>query len=520
MAHTAAQSSESPPRIWGALLGILLLRLVFAATVPLVPDEAYYWTWSRQLAGGYFDHPPMIAWLIAGGTALLGDTPLGVRLLPNVAGTVATAAIAWTADRLSGPRAAQFALLAFAAMPIAAVGMVLATPDAPLLMGIAWTLCCVVEALSYPSGSPMATRWWLGAGIAIGIAMASKFTGILIPMGLTLTMLVVPTLRPRVREPGPWLAVVVASLVMVPVLLWNASHDWIAFRFQLGHGLGGGAKESLLARQLALIGGQAALASPILFGLLLAAIVEPMRAQFSPRVAHPEAEAAEALTGTVRDPRRLALAGVALFCLAFFVFSATRRRVEANWPAIAWVPGVILLAARVPGTRSRWERRGVQLAAGLSVVLLAHVVRPLVELPGSRDPVNQAHGWETLATALAVPPNTPVAANRYQDAAMLAFHLPGQPVVTALNIGSRPNQFDLWPRFADMVQPGDSLFVVLGLPRDGEIPPPITALLDHFATVRAVEPIPLLRDGRKIGERQGWMLTGWRGTWPEFAATP
>ncbi|MFN5154505.1 MAG: glycosyl transferase, partial [Gemmatimonadota bacterium] len=69
MAHTAAQSSESPPRIWGALLGILLLRLIFAATVPLVPDEAYYWTWSRHLAGGYFDHPPMIAWLIAGGTA-------------------------------------------------------------------------------------------------------------------------------------------------------------------------------------------------------------------------------------------------------------------------------------------------------------------------------------------------------------------------------------------------------------------------------------------------------------------
>lgn len=503
MAHTAAQSSESPPHIWGALLGILLLRLVFAATVPLVPDEAYYWTWSRELAGGYFDHPPMIAWLIAGGTALVGDTPLGVRLLPNVAGTVATAAIAWTADRLAGPRAAQFALLAFAAMPIAAVGMVLATPDAPLLMGIAWTLCAVVQALSHPSGSAMATRWWLGAGVAIGIAMASKFTGILIPMGLTLTMLVVPTLRPRLREPGPWLAVGVASLVMVPVLLWNASHDWIAFRFQLGHGLGGGAKESLLARQFSLIGGQAALASPILFGLLLAAIVAPLRARVGER-----------------DPRRLALAGVAIFCLAFFVFSATRKRVEANWPAIAWVPGVILLAARVPGMRSRWERRGVQLAAALSVVLLAHVVKPLVELPGSRDPVNQAHGWEELATALTVPPNTPVAANRYQDAAMLAFHLPGQPVVTALNIGSRPNQFDLWPRFADTARPGDSLVIVLGLPRDGEIPAPITALLDHFTSVRAGATTPLRRDGRVIGQRQGWMLAGWRGTWPDAALTP
>ncbi len=40
------------------------------------------------------------------------------------------------------------------------------------------------------------------------------------------------------RTPGPWLAVLVASLVMLPVLRWNALHDWSSFRFQLEHGLG------------------------------------------------------------------------------------------------------------------------------------------------------------------------------------------------------------------------------------------------------------------------------------------
>jgi hypothetical protein len=103
---------------------------------------------------------------------------------------------------------------------------------------------------------------------------------------------------------------------------------------------------------------------------------------------------------------------------------------------------------------------------------------------------------------------------------MLTFHLPGQPLVSALNLGSRPNQFDLWPRFAETARPGDSLLVVLGVPRDGEIPAPITALLDHFESVRAGAELPLRRDGREIGRRQGWMLTGWRGTWPDTAATP
>jgi hypothetical protein len=62
------------------LLGGALVRLLVAAGTPLFPDEAYYWEWSRRLAGGYFDHPPAVAWLIAGGTAIAGDTPLGVRL--------------------------------------------------------------------------------------------------------------------------------------------------------------------------------------------------------------------------------------------------------------------------------------------------------------------------------------------------------------------------------------------------------------------------------------------------------
>ena len=507
MASIASQPSERPPHLIGWLLGILLLRLAFAAAVPLVPDEAYYWTWSRQLAGGYFDHPPVIAWLIAGGTALLGDTPLGVRLLPNVASTLATAAIAWTADVLAGPRAARFALLAFAAMPVAAVGMILATPDAPLLFGIAWTLCCVTHALSHPARSATATRWWIGAGLAIGVAMASKFTAVLVPVGLSLTILVVPALRPRLREPGPWLAVVVASLVMVPVLLWNASHDWIAFRFQLGHGLGSGAKESLVQRELNLVGGQALLVTPILFGLLLGALVRAVR----------------------EEPRRRALAGVALFCLAFFVFSATRKNVEANWPAIAWVPAVMLLAAARPGDRSTWERRALRLATALSALLLAHVVRPLVALPGSRDPVNQAHGWTDLATAVAqrqaslatapsdvVGPSTAplVAANRYQDAAMLAFHLPGHPQVASLNLGGRPNQYDLWTAAPDRLTVGGAMLLVLELPRGGGTPPAIAALSAVFPRITPGDTIALTRDGRTVARRQLWTLTGWTGTWP------
>ena len=62
------------------VLALVLMRLVAAAVTPLTFDEAYYWTWSKHLASGYYDHPPMVALVIRFGTLLAGDSELGVRL--------------------------------------------------------------------------------------------------------------------------------------------------------------------------------------------------------------------------------------------------------------------------------------------------------------------------------------------------------------------------------------------------------------------------------------------------------
>src|SRR6202166_3650973 len=63
------------------ILALVVLRLVAAAWTPLTFDEAYYWMWSKSLAGGYYDHPPMVAAVIRLGTIIAGDTELGVRLV-------------------------------------------------------------------------------------------------------------------------------------------------------------------------------------------------------------------------------------------------------------------------------------------------------------------------------------------------------------------------------------------------------------------------------------------------------
>lgn len=487
-------------------------RLLLAASVPLFPDETYYWEWSRRLAFGYFDHPPMIAWMIAAGTAIFGDTPIGVRLMPILLGAVASTAIAATARTLAGNYAARFAAILMAAMPLSAVGFVLATPDAPLLAAVAVTLYCVVRAVDPRAPRAESTKHWLLAGLAIGLAMASKFTGVFIPVAVVLAIVLHHELRPQLRAPGPYLAVLVASAVMAPVLWWNAQHDWIAFRFQLGHGLGTTTRGSWWQRELELIGGQVLLVTPILFGAFVLAI----RRALNPK----------------GSPQRFLLAEVAFLCLGFFVYSATRKPVEANWPALAWVPAFVLVAASRPAMRTIWERRAAIMAAAITVVLLSQVIVPWFPVPARRDPVAKAHGWSLVADSVErimaaedtadVPVHLTV--NRYQDAAQLAFHLDDHPNVYALNVGARRNQYDLWPRVSATAVPGATMLFLLdergARSANDSLPTAVQRLAPHFAAVTMGPLLPLQRNGKPSAQRRVWVLRGWNGTMPDDPNDP
>src|SRR3954454_20457997 len=117
------------------VLALVALRLVAAAFTPITFDEAYYWTWSKHLAGGYYDHPPMVALVIRAGTMIAGDTELGVRLVSVLLALPMSYAVYRTAELLfGGRRVASTATILLNATMMAAVGTLIVTPDAPLLV--------------------------------------------------------------------------------------------------------------------------------------------------------------------------------------------------------------------------------------------------------------------------------------------------------------------------------------------------------------------------------------------------
>src|SRR2546426_11592761 len=106
----ATVGNPSPPAARGfalpfsalAATGVALaFRVSYASFRPLLPDEAYYWVWTRHLAAGYFDHPPMVAYLIWASTRLFGSGELGVRGL-GIGLVVATVALVLRIARDAG----------------------------------------------------------------------------------------------------------------------------------------------------------------------------------------------------------------------------------------------------------------------------------------------------------------------------------------------------------------------------------------------------------------------------------
>ncbi len=474
-----------------------VVRLVFAAMLPLFPDETYYWDWSRHLAAGYFDHPPAIAYLIAGGTTLFGASPFGIRFFPVLAGAVASMSSVAIAQRLGGGTAARTAAIVFALMPLAASGLVLATPDAPLLAASAFGLYHVVAALQASARSRASTQHWQTAGIALGLAFAAKYTSILLPLTVTVAMLLRPSLRARFREPGPYLACLLATIVFLPVLLWNAEHDWVSFRFQLQHGLGT-PRGSAFKRELDLVGGQLGLVSPIIFVLFAHAVWKTLRQK--------------------ADDARFVLAVVAVGSWAFFAYSATRRSVEPNWPAPSYIAGVALLAALASSPRrDRWVRGGMALAAVMVAVIYVQGLVPVLPLPARRDPVARAFGWDGVAAGVDrarahMGPRMFVGADRYQDVSELAYHVRGQPAAICICLTGRHNQYELWPTFPARAMLDDDL--VLALDESPGTHPTAQLLTPHFQRVTRGEGIPLLRAGDTVSVRRLWVLSGYRGGWP------
>jgi 4-amino-4-deoxy-L-arabinose transferase-like glycosyltransferase len=410
---------ERETRILGfIIIVVLVVRAAVSALTPLAFDEAYYWLWSKNLAWGYYDHPPLVAFAIRAGTEIFGDTSLGVRVVPLLLSVVATVAV-WRAGAIliGSEKAGALAALAFNAMPMIGVEALVATPDAPEIAAAAVLIYALAKLAQTGNGA-----WWIAAGLATGFALLSKYTAFFLGLGMLAWVLAVPSGRRWLASFWPYLGGVIALAMFIPVILWNAGHDWVSFRVQFGRIGTGGFTLRYLAEFL---GAQLGLASPFLAVLGVAGLVSTVR---SDRF----------------DAKHMLIAALMMPAIAYFLWHSLRGRVQGNWPsflypAFAMAAAAAIMSPALQGWRAlRWSRRlALPVALTMTSLIYAQAVWGIV--PVVREPVSRilAVGIQRVVDDIEVlrAQNNAgaILTTSYELRGWLSFYMPSRPPVIQMN---------------------------------------------------------------------------------------
>jgi len=393
------------------LVAVTLVRLIGLrlSNVDLFFDESQYWSWSRDLAFGYFSKPPLLAWLIAAAERVCGSSEACVRapapLLYLGASLVAYAIGRFLYDARTGFWAAM--LTAFGTGTTFSARII--STDVPLVFFWALALLAYVRLLY------RADRGWvIVLGVAIGAGLLAKYAMGYFLAGMLLAAVMEKDARTLLRKSELWLAIGVAVAVISPNLLWNAENGFLTLRHAVNPVLGETIAPSL-ARPLEFLAAQFAVFGPVVFGAAIAATA---------CIASPLLRAADRI-----------LLAFAIPPLAAVTAAAVLVHTYANWAAASFIPLAVLAAAILVRRKMPlllWASAALGLVAQV-VLIGADAFAPYIHNPlrPSQNPYYATLGWKgyartagELARKLAMPT---IASDVRSDVASLLYYWRDQP---------------------------------------------------------------------------------------------
>ena len=498
------------------LLLSLLVHAVLASSFHLSPDETQYALYSVNLGWSYFDHPPLVGW-VQWPWAQLGGHDILMRIVPMLSWALAAVGLmALTAELAASQQvlAARAALLLWSLSPIPHLLGLALVPDTLLLpitcavMVVTWRLCDARHARNW--------RAWLALGVLLGLAGLTKYTAVLIAVGVVLALLLAH--GPRLLSwPQPWVAALLAAAVISPVILWNAANDWISFAYQFSHAKGNA--EWRPTRVAAFL-----IVQVLGYGLLL--VVGSWSAWRLLRRARDNAGGESQLIS------------IALFCACFGLptllllsYLSGRGSTLPHWSAAAWAA---LVPAAALGCISLWQKRRRTLMAlgifqavsciGMAVLMLSGGIAsepgaqatssPGQKVPGAQfNPIADLYGWDKAAQIAAqraralaekntdgIKPPT-LAVFNWTLASRIAWYAGPQPVKV---VQRHLDQFGLW---WGVLERGENVLLVDW--SQMSFAPPVG--VDQFERCELLDQQPVQRWGRQIAHFNFMLCRNWQG---------
>ncbi|MFN7065786.1 MAG: glycosyltransferase family 39 protein, partial [Aquificaceae bacterium] len=405
------------------------LYYVMHYPLELTPEEAQYWDWSRRLDLSYYSKPPMVAYLNFITRELFGVSELAIRITPILLSFILSILTYLFVRRVFDKRSAFIASTLPQLTAGFGINSLLMTTDAPFIFF--WSLSLMLLFFAFEKNS---SYLWLLVGFFAGLSFLSKYPAVfLLPLSFIYVLLYK---RHVMVSSKPYLSLVPAILLSLPVLYWNYKYDFVSFK-HVSTLASKSASLLNLGSFLEFLAGQALLLSLIPFFLL-------------PYLW---------LRG-IRNSKEGFFVVFSLPIFLFFALMALFKKVEANWSGFGYFGAFLLLSLYL--SKKKVLTFSIYLLSAF-LFLLLHFT-PLLDhlflgrlLPPQRDPTKAGIGWSELGRVVSSlrTKGEKLISPHYQISAQLAFYVKGNPKTYCINLGRRMNQYDLWEKNYQ----GDAIFV-------------------------------------------------------------
>jgi 4-amino-4-deoxy-L-arabinose transferase-like glycosyltransferase len=442
---------------FAVIVGFLIFRIFYLATThyTLSQDEAYFWDWSRHPALSYYDMGPMIAWIIAFFTHILPLSAFSVRLgAPVFAAMTAVVIYVLTVEVTESSMLGFITVLMFHILPIGMAGGIIMTYYSPQVFFMSLTALFLWKLIT--DGRPW---WWYLIGLSAGLGLLSHHMFIFFTAEVGLFVLLSRNNRKWLRRKEPYLALLIELIVASPIVIWNATHDFVMFR----HAIGMMSETKDISFTLfEYIGGQAGIGAGFFFiAVVYGLIVSGYRGI------------------KFKDDKYLFLFCISAPVILFIALLSLGGRTEPNWPVSGYITGSI---AAVDILYEKYKKGNhllrLLINAGLGLTILVCALASVfayypsvmhamgIYIPPQRDPTNRLYGWKELGENVSdelkdMPADSFVATGEYGLNAELAFYVKGHPQVYEIPVSRRFSQYDFWNNFR-AVKGKDAVYVGYG----------------------------------------------------------
>ena len=402
--------------LWG------ILNLLQARLTPLNNDEAYYWMYSRYLAWGYFDHPPMIALLIRIGSFFFHNE-LGVRLI-IVLGQLLGLSVIWlvTDKHTRGKKENILIFFMLAAiLPVFNIYGFIATPDAPLILFTGIFLLAYKQFLKEETWQNT-----LFLGISMVALLYSKYHS-----GLLIILIIISNPR-LLKSTRFYVAAFLSLLLFFPHLYWQYSNEFPSLKYHLVDRISGFNPRHVPEYMLS----QLLFHNPLILPVLIWIMIKLRSKSLFDR----------------------ALYYVVTGFFTFFFISSFRYHIEPQWTALISVPMIIILFNNIGHNyRLRNYVKWVIISIfPLFIIARSSLAFDLFPVPVLKKEYHNKKVWVNNISELAG--NRPVVfTNSYQNPSVYTFYS-GKFAHSLNNLSYRKTQYDLWD-FEEKIHGKEVLYV-------------------------------------------------------------